>query len=337
MKALALRSSNQAYLSLLGQLVKPERNEGPLVIDLFAGCGGLSLGFEAVGFNTIGYEMDETYADSYKQNLSGECKVSFVDVHTEFPKAEIVIGGPPCQPWSETGKNLGEYDERDGFPAFIKCVERVGPRIFVAENVKGLSFEKNRHYLEHIISEFERIGYIVEQRIIRMADFGVPQNRERLFIVGHHGGFEFPEPDNQIFTVMDALGMAAKYAPKGGRYLTDSEDRYIESYEEKCQLKTPRDLHLDRPARTLTCRNLSGSTSDMLRLVMPDGRRRKLRVSEAARLQGFPDWFRFSGSETKSFYQIGQSVPPLFSYRLAMSVLSYIQESEHRHNEATMS
>ena len=330
MRGLALRSSNQDYLSMLAKLVKPEGNGGPLVIDLFAGCGGLSLGFEAAGFDTIGYEMDETYAETYNQNLSGECKVSFLDLETKYPEADIVIGGPPCQPWSETGKNLGEYDKRDGFPAFIKCVDRVRPRIFIAENVKGLSFDKNRHYLDHVISELEALDYTVNQRMIRMSDYGVPQNRERVFIVGHRGGFSFPEKSGKVFTVMDALGMAAKYAPKGATYLTDSEDRYIQSYEEKCQLKTPRDLHLDRPARTLTCRNLSGSTSDMIRLVMPDGRRRKLRVSEAARLQGFPDWFRFSGSDAKALNQIGQSVPPLFSYILAKSVLNYIQETDSR-------
>lgn len=327
MKGLALRSSNQAYLSLLRGLVKSEVNNGHHVIDLFAGCGGLSLGFEVAGFNTTGYEMDETYADSYNQNLSGECKVSFLDLETKYPQADIVIGGPPCQPWSETGKNLGEYDDRDGFPAFIRCVERVKPRIFVAENVKGLSFKKNRHYLEHIISELENIGYIVDSGIIRMSDYGVPQKRERLFIVGHQGGFIFPEPSNHTFTVRDALGRAAiSHLPKQGRYLTHSENKYIESYEEKCKLRTPRDLHLDQPARTLTCRNLAGSTADMIRLAMPDGRRRKLRISEAARLQAFPDWFKFSGSRSKSFYQIGQSVPPLFSYQLALSVKKYLEE-----------
>ena len=162
-----------------------------------------------------------------------------------------------------------------------------------------------------------------------MSEYGVPQNRERLFIVGHNGEFTFPPPHKHLFSVNDALGrMAISHAPKTGQYLTPAEDKYIESYEIKCQLKRPRDLHIDIPARTLTCRNLSGSTSDMLRLVMPDGSRRKLRVKEAARLQGFPDWFRFAGTEFQQFNQIGQSVPPLFSYQLANSVCTYLNENE---------
>ena len=159
-----------------------------------------------------------------------------------------------------------------------------------------------------------------------MSNYGIPQNRERLFIVGRKGKFSFPSNHEKVFSVRDALGrMATSHAPKAARYLTPAEDKYIQSYEKKCQLKNSRNLHLDQPSRTLTCRNLAGSTSDMVRLLMADGRRRKLRVKEAARLQGFPDWFEFSGTETQQFYQIGQSVPPLFSYQLALSVIEYLQ------------
>jgi len=85
-------------------------------------------------------------------------------------------------------------------------------------------------------------------------------------------------------------------------------------------------LHLDKPSRTLTCRNLAGSTADMIRLNMKDGRRRKIRVKEASRIQGFPDWFRFNENRSTAFNEIGQSVPPLFSKKLAESVLNYLGE-----------
>jgi DNA (cytosine-5)-methyltransferase 1 len=326
-KELAYRSSNQSYLSLLRRLVRPNEQQNGVVIDLFAGCGGLSLGFEAAGFKTIGYEKEKIYAKTYNSNLSGECIVEMIDSSTEYPSADVVIGGPPCQPWSETGKNLGSNDERDGFPAFINCVKQVKPKLFIAENVKGLSFKKNNSYLKHIISQFEDLGYSVDSQVLRMSNYGVPQNRERLFIIGRKGKFLFPSHHEKVFSVRDALGrMATSHVSKGARYLTPAEDKYIQSYEKKCQLKNSRNLHLDQPSRTLTCRNLAGSTSDMIRLLMADGRRRKLRVKEAARLQGFPDWFEFSGNEKQAFYQIGQSVPPLFSYQLALSVIEYIQK-----------
>ena len=158
-----------------------------------------------------------------------------------------------------------------------------------------------------------------------MSNFEVPQNRERLFIIGHDGTFDFPDSSERQFTVRDALGELAHEAPTDGRYLSQSEDEYIAKYEEKCQLKTPRDLHLDIPSRTLTCRNLAGSTADMIRLKMNDGRRRKIRVKEASRIQGFPDWFEFNENQATAFNEIGQSVPPLFAKQLASSVLDYLE------------
>jgi len=325
MKVLGKRARRAAYLSKLSQLKIPESLESGRIIDLFAGCGGLSLGFESVGFQTIGYEKEKKYVETYNKNLRGECLNEELSTESTFPDAEVVIGGPPCQPWSETGKNLGKKDSRDGFPAFIHCIKQVKPRLFIAENVKGLTFEKNKQYLSYIISQFEGLGYEVESKVIRMVNHSLPQKRERLFIVGHHGGFNFPKENDMIYTVEDAIGDWAREESSEFKYLTPSEDKYIASYEKKCQLRHPRDLHLDKPSRTLTCRNLSGSTSDMIRISLASGKRRKIRVKEAARIQGFPDWFKFTGSESSCFNQIGQSVPPLFSHQLALSVLEYLQ------------
>lgn len=97
------------------------------------------------------------------------------------------------------------------------------------------------------------------------------------------------------------------------------------AYEKKSQLVTPRDLHLDRPARTVTCRDPAGATSDMHRVRLPDGRRRRLTVGEGARLQSFPDWFMFSGTETDMYNQIGNAVPPLFARALARSVIACLR------------
>ena len=147
MKELAYRSSNQSYLSLLRRLVRPKEQQYGVVIDLFAGCGGLSLGFETAGFKTIGYEKEKIYAKTYKSNLSGECNVEMIDLSTKYPSADIVIGGPPCQPWSETGKNLGSNDERDGFPAFINCIKQVKPRYSLQGMLRDLHLEKMIHIL----------------------------------------------------------------------------------------------------------------------------------------------------------------------------------------------
>jgi DNA (cytosine-5)-methyltransferase 1 len=97
----------------------------------------------------------------------------------------------------------------------------------------------------------------------------------------------------------------------------------------------PRDLHLDRPARTLTCRNLAGATGDMHRIKHADGTRRMLTVREAARLQSFPDWFKFQGPINSQFYQVGNAVPPLFAYKIAQAVKKYLQ-SDVRYSDSQL-
>ena len=104
------------------------------------------------------------------------------------------------------------------------------------------------------------------------------------------------------------------------KFLTPQQDAYIAAYEAKSGCLNPRDLYPDMPARTLTCRNLAGATSDMHRVKLPDGRRRRITQREAARLQSFPDWFEFCGNETRQFTQIGNAVPPLLAYKLALAL-----------------
>lgn len=323
--------------SLLQRPTAEAQEQRPLVLDLFAGCGGLALGFESAGFDTHGFETESDYAATYRKNLTGTCTEEFLTPDTRFSvKAGVVIGGPPCQPFSVGGAQNGHRDDRNGFPAFLAAVDQLNPDIALIENVRGMMY-RNRPYLDAVVSELRGMGYKVNVELLNAKHFGVPQNRERVIIVAHRGGWSWPKTSvDTPVTAGEALGDMAFEFPEDSRFLTSSMDRYIATYEKKSQCARPRDLHLDRPARTLTCRNLAGATSDMHRLRLPDGRRRRLGVREAARLQSFPDWFEFVGSEQSAFYQIGNAVSPLFALRLGQVVRDYLDARKDSEKDAAL-
>lgn len=304
------------YVELLNNILRPKITENEIVLDLFAGCGGLALGFEAIGYETIGFEMNPQAAETYNRNLSNNCHKLKLDLNFEYPKADIVIGGPPCQPFSVGGHQKGIKDARDGFPIFIDAVRKVQPRVFMFENVRGLLYS-NKWYFDIILQELDSLGYLIEYKLLNAVNFGIPQNRERLVAIGHRSTFSFPEKLKRRVTVQEAIGELMYEITDEMKFLTPAQDEYIAKYEKASFCVNPRDLYPDKPSRTLTCRNLAAATGDMQRIKLQDGRRRRLSVREAARLQSFPDWFEFSGNETSQFYQIGNAVPPLLSFQLA--------------------
>jgi len=293
------------------------------VVDLFAGCGGLSLGFEANGFKTIGYEMDESASNSYNHNLLGKCFNERLTIDTKYPHADILIGGPPCQPFSVGGKQLGLKDSRDGFPIFLSAVKQLNPAVFLFENVRGMLY-KNKWYLKEAIDELESLGYHIEYSLLNAVNYEVPQNRERVVVIGSKQKIKLPNPIRKSVSAGDALGSLAFEFDENSKFFTESMDRYVANYEKASKCINPRDLYLDRPARTLTCRNLAGATGDMHRIKLKDGRRRRITVREAARLQSFPDWFEFQGTETQQYTQIGNAVAPNFAFNLAKNIKKYL-------------
>ena len=303
--------------------------QSPLVVDLFAGAGGLGLGLEAAGLRTYGFEADADACETYKANLSSsDCVRTRLTAQTSWSHlvgVDVVAGGPPCQPFSGRGRQEGAADTRNGFPAFLAAVETLRPQIFVAENVRGMLF-RNKAYLEEVVRDAQAMGYVVEVSLLNAADYGVPQKRERLFVVGRRGGtWRWPAPTvSSPVTVGAALGEAMFSHDVNSRFLTAAQDAYVSRYEIASKCVRPRDLEVDRPARTVTCRNLASATSDMLRVRLPDGRRRMLSLREGARLQSFPDDFAFKGGEASVARQIGNAVPPLMARAVALSVLAHI-------------
>ena len=321
------------YWEEINKKLKPwiDTDLNKTVVDLFAGCGGLSLGFEANGFKTIGYEMDEQATNTYNKNLIGECFNEKLTTETKYPKADIVIGGPPCQPFSVGGKQLGLKDSRDGFPIFLSAIRQLDPEVLLFENVRGMLY-KNKWYLKEVIEELESLGYYINYALLNAVNYEVPQNRERVIVIGSKQKINLPRNINRKVTAGQALGELPFQFNEDSKFFTESMDRYVANYEKASKCINPRDLYLDRPARTLTCRNLAGATGDMHRVRLKDGRRRRITVREAARLQSFPDWFEFSGTETNLYNQIGNAVAPNFAYHLASNIKNHLMgEAENQY------
>ncbi|MGD2183606.1 BsuBI/PstI family type II restriction endonuclease [Lusitaniella coriacea] len=325
-------SDHETWLSWLHEML-PKPNlppDAPVILDLFAGCGGLALGFEVEGFHTYGFEMKQQAVATYNTNLCGSCEKKMLSVGMPEGEADVIIGGPPCQPFSQIGYQRGKQDARDGFPIFLDAVNRIQPKIAILENVRGLLY-RNKDYLRQTIAELERFGYNVDTKLFKALEYGVPQKRERVVIVASRVGWLWPEAfTTQAVTAGLALGSSALHFDSDSRFLTPNMDRYVAAYEKKSQCVRPRDLHLDTPSRTVTCRNLGGATADMLRIRLPDGRRRMLTVRESARLQGFPDWFEFQGTSYEQYEQIGNAVAPLMSLALAKQVKLFLESPTHR-------
>ena len=218
------------YVEYINKTLKPRVTEKEVVLDLFAGCGGLSLGFEAAGYKTIGFEMDKAAAETYNQNLDGDCHAIKLEVGFEYPDAEIIIGGPPCQPFSVGGHQKGIEDARDGFPIFIDAVKRLQPKVFMFENVRGLLYT-NKWYFELVIEELRKLGYLIDYKLLNAVNFGVPQNRERLFVFGHKAKFSFPKPHLKKITVSEAIGDIMFTTPPESKFLNASMDAYVAKYE----------------------------------------------------------------------------------------------------------
>ncbi len=313
----------QTWIQNLNSLLQRGFESYLTVLDLFCGAGGLSLGFWARGFNVTGIDQSPDAVMTYARNL-GEAHCLQLNDKTSLPRADIVIAGPPCQPWSRAGKGLGEQDEREGLSTVVRAVSELLPIAAVVENVPELARLGRRQCLDDFKTELVGLGYKVEERVLNSADYGVPQNRRRIFVTALlcHQTLDPPEPWPVPITVRDAIPGTCKRETAGARLLSDGMNAYVERYEQASGCRTPRDLYLDRSARTLTVRNLVGATGDMMRLRLPDGQRRMLTVREATRLQSFPDWFQFCGSVRSRFEQIGNAVPPL----LALAVANSIQE-----------
>lgn len=218
----------------------------PKVIDLFAGVGGMSLGFERAGFAVVmANEYDASIAASYQHNLANTNMIvgdiTKIDLQKTFGalsgKVDVVVGGPPCQGFSQKGQRKTIHDPRNFlFKYFVEVVKLVRPPYFVMENVPNILTAENGYFKREIISFFNSLGYQVTADVLNASDYGVPQNRRRAVILGKRGGtpISLPEAETEKNTIWDAISDLA--------FLESGEGEEIMTYPQNAQTRFQKEL-----------------------------------------------------------------------------------------------
>jgi len=297
------------------------------VVSLFSGCGGLDMGFMG-GFKFLDKIYDRlpyrivwandikpAACKTYLANLKHEINCDDIwEVLSTLPKsADVVVGGFPCQDVSINGLIQGADGVRTNlYKAMVEAVRRTGPRVFVAENVKGLLMPVNKDFYDEIISAFTALGYNVSAQVYLAADYGVPQMRERVFIVGTKGRtkkFQPPMP-----TVMPDAWITAKQAVDDLKNLPENKaTNHIWSRAEVSGEQGNRTLRAGSPAATMRA-ECHGN------IQFHYSAKRRISMREAARFQSFPDNFIFSGGLRETERQVGNAVPPVLAWHIARAV-----------------
>ncbi len=327
----------------------------PSVIELFAGAGGLALGFEKAGFHSVLLnEIDKYACQTLRHNRPNwnviESSIHEIDFTQYRHQVDVVSGGFPCQAFSYAGLGNGFADTRGTlFFEFARAVQEIQPKILVAENVKGLVNHDDGKTLATIKNVIAELDYIlIEPQVLKAIYYQVPQKRERLFLIAirkdliQHISFEYPQPSAEIYTMRDAMFAGRLYdtdvpksegqiypakkkavldlVPAGG-YWRDLPDAIQREYMKKSYFlgggKTgmARRLSWDEPSLTLTCSPAQNQTERC----HPE-ETRPLTVREYARIQTFPDHWQFMGSMTNQYKQIGNAVPVNLAYAVAQQV-----------------
>lgn len=304
------------------------------VVSLFSGCGGMDLGFigdfnflgkhyEKTGFQIIwANEINSAACKTYRQNIGDHIIEGDInDTMDKLPQyADVVIGGFPCQDISVNGKMLGINGKRSSlYTAIVETVKRLCPKVFVAENVGGLLLKKNVYSLNRILEDFNNLGYNVEHHLYCASDYGVPQTRERVFIVGTQKElpvFIQPLPTcKEPVTAKEALSDLEMH----GR---DEAFSHIWSFANVSGEQGNRRLVANRPGYTIRA-ECHGNIQ--FHYSLP----RRISMREAARIQSFPDSFLFPCKLRETERQIGNAVPPVLAWHVANAVKTVMERKNY--------
>lgn len=308
-------------------------------IDLFAGCGGLSLGIKQAGFNKIAdVEILPFAVETLKYNFpeakhyNGDISKFDVQEYTEGAKIHLVVGGPPCQGFSVAGKRNPEDERNFLFQQYHRVVKEIKPWFFILENVPGILTLKKGHYYEEIIKGFNELGYNVSVRILECADYGVPQLRSRAIFIGNRFGLKNPYPQkiysSENYKTIDEAIKDLENMPRNPeinhewtKHSPEFEARIAKVPPGGSLYETFRDAfkrqRVGHPSMTI--KENHGGTHIHYKL------NRCISTREMARLQTFPDDFIFKGTPKEGFKQVGNAVPPTLAKHIGLAVMESVK------------
>lgn len=318
------------------------------LLSFFSGCGGLDLGFRRAGFQIIwandnAHSVKETYKFNFPETELCDTNINELKFSDLPDNITGIIGGPPCQSWSNAGKGGGFDDPRGKvFLTFINILKEKKPLFFVAENVKGLLAARNKESFKKINEAFKDAGYDVSVDCLNAKDYEVPQNRERVIFIGFREGlnvkYEFPQVINNNPIVLNAIHDLQETAVPMGVEPVINAHEYWEGGYSYIYMSRNRVLDWNKPSYTVQASGRQTSihprAPKMIKvekdvfMFAPEGRDlyRRLTARECARIQTFPDDFIFKYRTLNDAYKmIGNAVPVNLAYHIGLSIRKVLE------------
>lgn len=317
------------------------------VASLFCGCGGTDLGILG-GFKYLGkyYDLNNTkivYANDIEHSACNMFEKNF-NVETDrrdirevkandIPEFDILTGGFPCQSFSivaQNPKRLGIKDEK-GMLFFEMCriLRERQPKCFVAENVKGILTANKREAFPLIVSEFEESGYDVFYSVVKAVEYGVPQKRERVIIVGFRKdlGIQFSFPESPLKSEDEFIPLKEVIENSVDEKYFFSQKAVEGMMRNRASMNKGRAQDINSPCNTVGAHLAKVSLNSTDPVLMVDGRYRRFTPREVARIQSFPEEYILCGSEQSQYKALGNAIPPVMFWHIIKSVCSYLEES----------
>jgi DNA (cytosine-5)-methyltransferase 1 len=316
------------------------------VASLFCGCGGTDVGlignFDFLGKHYGSNNMEIVYANHIDSNACAIFEKNFGitpdnrDIRTvasdEIPQFDILTGGFPCQSFSIVAQNpprLGIKDDR-GMLFFEMCrmLREQQPKCFIAENVKGILTANKKAAFPLILQEFENSGYDVKYTVLNAAEYGVPQKRERVIIIGFRKdlkiNFDFPEPIINSETQYEALKSVIETDVDEKYYFSDRAVAGMMKNRESMNKGRAQDI--TKPCNTVGAHLAKVSLNSTDPVLLVDGRYRRFTPREVARIQSFPENFKLIGSEGAQYRALGNAIPPVMFWHIAKKVSELLND-----------